>query len=136
MIVICRVFSSIDDFPTNYSCKIFDDPFSIQELTSAIRNLKIYTSPRLDKIDNRMLSLLPEEYFSLLLDIFNSIFDSFPATWRHSLIFLIPKSSPDKFRPISPVSLKFLKELSYIALDDGWSPPSFSVWISQESLMP
>jgi len=104
--VFNRVFSSIDNFPTNYSCKIFDDPFTIQELTSAIRNLKIHTSPGFDKIGDRMLSLLPEEYLSILLDIYNSIFDSgsFPDTWRHSLVFLIPKSSLDKLRPISLTS--------------------------------
>ncbi|XP_025262582.1 uncharacterized protein LOC112637350 [Camponotus floridanus] len=45
-----------------------------------------------------MISLLPIEYLQSLLDIFNSIFDSgsFPSTWRHSLVFLIPKSSPGK----------------------------------------
>lgn len=59
--VFNQIFSSINDFPTNYSCKIFDDPFNIQELISTIRNLKIHTSPGFDKIDNQMLSLLPEE---------------------------------------------------------------------------
>lgn len=65
------VYSSINDFPVDYPCKIFDDPFTIQELNSAIRNLKILTSPGYDKIDNKMLSLLSDEYLPILLDIFS-----------------------------------------------------------------
>jgi len=113
--VFHRTFSSIDEFPTNYSCKMFDYPFSLQELISVTRNLKTRSSPELDRIDNRMLSLLPEKYLTILLDLLNSIFDSgsFPCTWQHSLVFLIPKSSPGKLRPISLTSclLKILERL-------------------------
>jgi len=77
-----QAFSSMKDFPQNYSCKILDHPFSKVELTSVIRFLKIRSSPGLDRVDNRMLSLLPDEYLEILLDIFNHIFDSgsFPAS--------------------------------------------------------
>lgn len=133
-----RAFLSIEDFPKNYSCKIFDYPFTIVELTSVIRSLKIRSAPGLDRIDNRMLSLLLDEYLLILLDILNHIFDSglFPVSWQHSLVFLIPKSSPSKFRPISLTSClfkRFLRDLFYIIWIGGWnrlasSPPSSLVF--------
>jgi len=129
--VFHRAFSSIDEFPTNYSRKMFDYPFSFQELISATRNLKTRSSPGFDRIDNRMLSLLPEEYLIILLDVLNSIFDSgsFPSTWQHSLVFLIPKSSPGKLRPISLTSclLKVLERLILYRL--GW-------WVESSLILP
>jgi len=40
---------------------MFDYPFSLQELISVTRNLKTRSSPGYDRIDNRMLSLLPAQ---------------------------------------------------------------------------
>lgn len=78
-----------------------------------------------------MLSLLPEEYLSILLDIFNSIFNSgsFLSTWCHSLVFLIPKLSSDKFRPISLISclLKLLERIILCRL--GW-------WVESSLIFP
>jgi len=108
----------MEDFPKNYSCKIFDHPFTIVELTSVIRSLKIRSAPSLDRMDNRILSLLPGEYLMILLDILNHIFDSgfFSVSWQHFLVFLIPKSSPGKLWPISLTSclLKIILYYYYI----------------------
>lgn len=129
--VFNRAFSSINDLPTNHTCKIFDEPFTIQKLNSAIRNLKIHTSPGIDRVDNKMLSLLPEEYLHILLDIYNSIFDTgaFSDAWRHSLVYLIPKSSPGKLRPIS-LTLCLLKVFERIvAYRLGW-------WVQSSHILP
>lgn len=106
--VIHRAYSSIENFPNNYSCKIFDSPILICELTSVIRSLKTHSAPGLDRIDNRVLFLLPKKYLPLLLDILNNLFDSkyFPVSWQHYLVFLIPKSTLGKYlEKLRPSSL-------------------------------
>jgi len=60
----------------DYSCRIFDNPFSIQEIVSVVRSLKIQSAPGIDRIDNQMLFLLPEAYLQILLDILNNLFES------------------------------------------------------------
>lgn len=75
----------------------------------------------MDQIDYKIISHLPNDYHLLLLSSFNQIFFSgfFPESWRHSLVFFIPKSSPDKHRPISLTSccLKLLEKLILLRLD-------------------
>lgn len=86
-----------------------------------VNNLKLRSSPGLDRIDYRILSLLPIQYLTSLLDIFNSLLveGSFPPSWSHSLVYLIPKNSPDKYRPISLTccTLKLLENLILTRLD-------------------
>jgi len=74
---------------------MFDYPFSLQELMSVTRNLKTRCSPGFDGIDNKMLSLLPEEYLTILLDVLNSIFDS--GSFPNSSSSLLGISHPQIF---------------------------------------
>ncbi|XP_070153690.1 uncharacterized protein [Polyergus mexicanus] len=126
-----RVYSSLGDFPPGYSCRMFDSPFTLGELLSVIRNAKIRSSPGLDQIDYNMISALPMEYLRILLDIYNELLEDglFPASWHHSLVFLIPKSTPGKYRPISLTSclLKVLEKLILTRLD--W-------WVESSGILP
>ncbi|CAL1687600.1 unnamed protein product [Lasius platythorax] len=78
-----------------------------------------------------MISLLQEEYLIILLNIFNSLLDAdlFPPSWHHSLVFLIPKGPPGKYRPIFLTSclLKILEKLILTRLN--W-------WIESLELLP
>ncbi|XP_063974369.1 uncharacterized protein LOC135161040 [Diachasmimorpha longicaudata] len=90
------------------------------------------TSPSgLDKIDYFVLKKLPNSYKNCLLDIFNSLLNSgpFPDSWRKFLVFLLPKNTPDKFRPIALASctLKHLEKL--IANRLMW-------WLETEQVLP
>ncbi|EFN62498.1 RNA-directed DNA polymerase from mobile element jockey [Camponotus floridanus] len=106
----------------SYSCRIFDSPFQLEELHHVISALKNKSSsPGIDQIDYFTLSCLPTSYLSIFLSILNNLFfaGEFPDSWTHSLIFLIPKSSPGKFRPISLTSccLKIMEKLILLRLD-------------------
>jgi len=61
-----------------------DDPFSAQELDMSIASCKLKSSPGLDRFDYRIISSLPQELKTLLLDIYNEMFANglFPASWR------------------------------------------------------
>lgn len=129
-----KTYFSLDDFSSSSSslpCTIFNDPFSLDELQIVINNLRIRSSPGLDMIDYQLISLLSPQYLRILLDILNSILDqgTFPSSWSHSLVFLIPKSSPNKFRPISLTSctLKLLERLILSRLD--W-------WVEKNHFLP
>lgn len=114
-----RTYFSLEDFPSpsssSPSCNTFNDPFSLEELRVVINNLKIRSSPGIDRIDYQLISLLPPQYLKILIDVFNNILDkgSFPSSWSHSLVFLIPKSLLNKYRSISLTSccLKLLGRL-------------------------
>lgn len=118
-----RTYFSLENFPSPSSpspfCNIFNDPFSLEELRVVINNLKIRSSPVYARIDYQLISLLPP--LKILIDLFNNILDngSFPSSWSHSLDFLIPKSSLNKYRPISLTSccLKLLERLVLYRLD-------------------
>lgn len=121
----------INDFPKSNSCSVFDAPFNNFELSNIIKNLKTRSSPGLDKISYDLISLLPNSYHPLLLDIFNNLLEegTFPESWHHSLVFLIPKNNSNKYRPISLTSccLKLLEKLILSRLD--W-------WIEKNHLLP
>ncbi|KAM0731572.1 putative RNA-directed DNA polymerase from transposon X-element [Formica fusca] len=110
-----------DTNSNDYACKYFDSPFKEEELLYIIHSLKKRSSPGIDQIDYRIISHLPHEYHLLLLTAFNQIFFTglFPDAWRHSLVFLIPKTTPGKYRPISLTSccLKLLEKLILLRLD-------------------
>ncbi|XP_070169673.1 uncharacterized protein [Polyergus mexicanus] len=120
-----------EDFPNPSSCNMFDKPFTISELISHIKNLKTKSSPGPDRIDYKMISLLPDQYLPILLDILNNIFEegNFPDSWQQSIIFLIPKNSPGKFRPISLTSclLKLTEKLIHSRLE--W-------WMEKNKILP
>lgn len=88
------------------------------------------SSPGLDQIDHTMLSNLSDDYYPLLLSILNELFSSgaFPESCQHSLVYIIPKSIPEKFRPISLTScpLKVLEKLILLRL----------VWLERYQKLP
>lgn len=100
---------------------MFDNPFTYRELESAVFNTRTRSSPGLDQIDYSMIAALPEKYLRILLDIYNELLGEglFPSSWHHSLVFLIPKSTSGKFRPISLTSclLKVLERMILTRLD-------------------
>lgn len=111
---------------------VFDPPFSLAELHYVLNAMKKKkTSPGSDQITYSMISHIPKIYLPALLDILNGIFSTgnLPDSWNHSLIFLIPKSTPGKFRPISLTScvLKTMERLVLMRLD--W-------WLERYSKLP
>lgn len=58
-----RTYFSLKDFPSpsspSPSCNIFNNPFSLEELRVFINNLKIRSSPGIDRIDYQLISFLP-----------------------------------------------------------------------------
>ena len=95
----------------------FCSPFSFEELTSALEKTKSRSFPGLDKISFLVLKNLPESSFNHL-HIYNGIFDSglFLDPWREFLIFLLPKTTLRKFRPIALASC-FLKLMERLILN-------------------
>lgn len=96
-----------------------------------VQNTRRRSSPGLDQIDYNMISTLPVEYLQILFDIYNDLLETglFPVSWHYSLVFLIPKSAPGKFRPISLTSclLKVLEKLILVRLD--W-------WVESSVVLP
>lgn len=129
--VLFKQYFSLMDFSNSASCNIFDNLFSLTELVSHIKNLKLKSSPGLDRIDYKMICLLPNQYLPILLDIFNSIFKegAFPDSWQHSIVFLLPKNSPGKFRSISLTSCLFKLMEKLIHSRIKW-------WIEKNKLLP
>ena len=96
---------------------LFYPPFTLDELKSALCDVKPRSSPGLDKVSFEVILHLPEPSLNLLLQILNAIFDGqlFPDSWRNFLIFLLPKTTRRKFRPIALASC-FLKILERLTL--------------------
>lgn len=93
-------------------------PFTEDELEFAISNVNLKSSPGVDRIDHKIIAMLPEKARSLLLEIYNEILatQSFPEEWRKYNIFFIPKADSSNLRPISlaPCLCKlFEKMLNY-----------------------
>lgn len=124
-------YQELSNFSLNQACPIFNSPFSIEEFEATQKKLKIKPSPGLDQIDYSILSSLPTPFHKILLSILNDLFNGglFPESWSHSLVYLIPKNSPGKFRPISLTSclLKFLEKLILTRLE--W-------WMEPKNLLP
>jgi len=85
-------------------------PFTLYELETCLTSLK-NSSPGLDRVHNKHLSLLPPEYKTWLLKLFNKSFSSgtVPQEWKTALIIPIPKpnkalTSTNSYRPISLLS--------------------------------
>ena len=84
--------------------------FSIKELNSALKKSHD-SAPGSDKIHYQFLKHLPLTSLSVLLDLFNDIWQSgeFPKSWREALVIPIPKpgkdaSEPSNYRPIALTS--------------------------------
>lgn len=124
-------YFSIKNFPSVYFCKIFESPFSIREILSVIKSSKKHSSPGADQIDYEIIETLPESHLQFLLDILNELLCTvlFPPSWHQSLMYLIPKNSPGKYRPISLTSciLKILEKLVLTRLD--W-------WVESSRILP
>lgn len=113
-------FTLYDNFRPQAS--VVDSPFTITELHYALNSMgKKKTSPGLDQITYSIICHTPEVYLPAFLDILNEIFSSdiLPDSWNRSLVFLLPKPVPGKYRPISLTScvLKTLEKLILMRLD-------------------
>ena len=81
-------------------------PFSLGDLFSVFKGIKLTSSNPYDISDIMILNCVPHCLDSLL-HIFNSavLAGSFPAAWKHSFVYPIPKlanaTSLDSLRPIS-----------------------------------
>lgn len=78
-----------------------------------------------------MITKLPSCFHTHILDTFNSIFQNqtFPPSWHEFLVFLLPKSTPGKFRPITLAScmLKLMEKLIITRL--SW-------WVEANNILP
>ena len=97
------------DFATSEQLA-YNRPFSLLELTSAIRGLRS-VSEGPDGVHNDMLRHLPEVALKVLLAVFNDIWrkGEFPASWREATVIPILKPGktgmdPLHYRPISLTS--------------------------------
>ena len=86
-------------------------PITLNELKIEIDVLNLAKSPGEDRINNRIIKLLPEKALLYLLLIYNSMlrFEYFPHKWKHAGITLILKpgknsSEASSYRPISLLS--------------------------------
>ena len=97
------------DFSTTEEIN-YNQPFTITEIKTCLSELnETATGP--DKINNIILSNLPSESISLILEIFNNLWknEKFPQSWHKATIIPIPKpgkghSNPDNYRPIALTS--------------------------------
>ncbi|NEV49195.1 hypothetical protein EUZ93_01565 [Wolbachia pipientis] len=96
--------------------KTFGDlnrPFTMEELSLALKQSKKSSAPGLDQISLVMLSSLLDKYAEFL-DIFNRLFQEgvIPRLWKTSLVIFIPKPHNSGLRPISMLScvLKVFRE--------------------------
>lgn len=107
-----------------------------------VQNTRRRSSPGFEQIDYNMISALPVEYLQILLDIYNDLLETglFPVSWHHSLVFLIPKSAPGRYRLISLTSCLFVPRktdlnllgLVGVVLEGSLS---YSIRISEEEIV-
>ena len=97
------------DFSSN-NLENYNKLFTSSEIKSCLSDLS-QTAAGPDEINNIVLSNLPSESVTLLLDIFNNIWTNkqFPDSWRKATIIPIPKpgkdhSNPSNYRPIALTS--------------------------------
>jgi len=109
-------------------------PFSMDELTSALKAMKQKAAAGPDEIPPRFLKELGPLAANLLLNIFNQSWESgfCPQSWRDAEIVPLlkkgkPASSPDSYRPVSLTSCiaktmerMLASRLSFLAEKEGW----------------
>ena len=88
----------------------YNKPFSMSELLDSLHKAND-TAAGADDIHYQFLKHLPETSLSLLLKIFNNIWQSgeFPDSWREAIIIPLPKpgkdaTNPSNYRPIALTS--------------------------------
>ena len=119
------VQKNIDLFKTK-----LDDPFSVKEFESALKDLKNNKASSFDRITNEILKCSGKIYKNAFLHLFNSIgrVCLYPSTWKKDILHPIHKSDekddPNNFRGISIAScfgklfIKMLKNRLQSFLDD------------------
>ena len=95
---------------TSDNTEDYNQPFSLLELKQALQKSND-SAVGPDDIHYKLLTNLPESSLTLLLTVFNSIWESgiFPPSWREATIVAIPKpgkdsSDPNNYRPIALTS--------------------------------
>ena len=88
----------------------YNTDFSLDELQSCISDLS-NTAPGPDGIHNHIIKQLPKDTLTLLLNIYNDMWQShtFPDSWRLATVIPIPKAgkdhtNPSNYRPIALTS--------------------------------
>ena len=92
------------------NCENYNKPFTILELKDSLKKSN-QSAAGPDGISYQFLTHLPETCLKILLDIFNSIWDTgiLPASWKEATVIPIPKpnkdtSDPKSYRPIALTS--------------------------------
>ena len=95
---------------TSGNTEDYNQPFSLLELKQALQKSNDWAVGP-DDIHYKLLTNLPDSSLTLLLTVFNSIWESgiFPPSWREATIVAIPKpgkdpSDPNNYRPIALTS--------------------------------
>ena len=121
----CKYLLPITIGLTDDSIVPYNNNLNMNELVSAMRTLKL-SSPGIDLIHNNMLKLIPNDYKTYLLDIFNHSFrdGEFPTQWKSSIIIPILKDAKsateiDSYRPISllPCCGKLMEKIVFNRLN-------------------
>lgn len=98
-----------------------DAPLTYEEIDKAIYCMKIKSSPGLDQISYTIIRSLPENYITILIEIYNKLWQEglFPSEWRQTLVALISKPSGGGIRPIALMSclMKIMKKVVYWRLN-------------------
>ena len=96
------------ELPSQYNNDVLNDPFTFDELESAINNLKKGKASSHDMISNEIIKSLNINMRQLLLKLFNVCLSSGSYFWSSSIITPIFKkgshSNPDNYRAIAVCS--------------------------------
>lgn len=88
---------------------LFEEDFSMSELSKAIKKLKTRKSPGPDKVHNEMLLQLGRTGREILLHLINKTWqtNTIPKCWKNSIIIPILKKDkpPDQLKSYRPISL-------------------------------
>lgn len=92
--------------PPAQDSAFFDTPFDFFEFNASLDSKKIKSSPGLDGVDFDILKKLPIKYKLILLDIFNTLYqtEEYPLSWRECFIHFVKKPDNIGLRPITLTS--------------------------------
>lgn len=125
-----------DNYATSADVPLDDDillrPFSMPEFEAVLSSLKCKAAPGPDLISNKIIAKLTDDVKSILLGIFNKMFNSgiYPKDWKHYYMCFLPKpGKKHEFRPISLASnlAKVFEKLIQLKLE--W-------WLENNNLFP
>ncbi|XP_015605744.1 uncharacterized protein LOC107272776, partial [Cephus cinctus] len=110
--------------------ELFSD-ISLEEVVSAVNNIKIKSAAGPDFINNNMIKHRPIESLEILRDLFGRFFmaGTVPDDWKKFNIVLLPKPKGDGFRPIA-LSSCILKIFERIILT------KIEWWIKNNRIIP